>query len=334
MKIKLFTFLSHTLFHILIFRLTESTSFSTMKLSNLRVDTSPSDALPLLNNVLLSDATWPRVATNSSNALEEQPNPNEPENSHRIIRRTFAFDEWDEEHAQENRIPSTMEDLMTNNNANETNTPFDEIEESELDLQYTIRRSFGFDEWDEERSTDNVTPSGRFAPIQTNRATEDMEESPTKLPSFSRYGTNTTKFDIDESNAQHAMVVTPSPPPKLQRPVPLYLQQSSDGIPNDPHCLENMIRASFVPSIPRNASTFSIPTGNRNSFPAADDNEDDQGREDAEKAETHWFDLYGSGTTLFEDDDYVFESPTLSDDDSLFPASTIPRFIVCYQDNE
>ena len=87
---------------------TESISLLTMKLSNLRVNTSPSDTVPLLSNVLLSDATWPQVATNHSVSLEEQQqNPAETENSHRMIRRTFSFDEWDEEIAYDDKIRST-----------------------------------------------------------------------------------------------------------------------------------------------------------------------------------------------------------------------------------
>ena len=323
-----------------------------MKLSNLRVNTSPSDTVPLLSNALLSDATWPQVATNHSVSLQEQQqNPTETENSHTMIRRTFSFDEWDEEIAYDHKIRSTSEDSLSNNSENEINN------EIEQELQYTIRRSFAFDEWDEERTVDNetasATPNGRFAPIQTN--SDVTEHSPTKLPSFGRYDTKTTKFDLDESNIQSGMAVTPSPPPKLQRPVPLYSQQSIDFAPNrfesttpstpsqrevlqnDLHCLESMIRASFVPSIPRKASAFSIPTGNRDSFPAVsihDVESDENGGDGAATTETHWFDMHGSGTTLFEDDDYVFESPTLSDEDSLFSASTIPRFIVCYQDNE
>ena len=312
-----------------------------MRLSNLRVDTRSSDTLPLLTNTLRSDTTWPQVSTNHQYSLDQQhEHPSTVvDSSQRTIQRTFTFDEWDEENVQD---------------------------ESELDLQHTILRSFAFDEWDEEEdATDtesaSTTPSGRFAPIQSSGATSNIEASPTKLPAFSRYKATSIKIDLDEDTTQPTAAVTPSPPPKLQRPVPLYSHQSIDfpanpfetiyfepkkqqvHLPKDPHCMESMIRASFVPSfpllcqsIPREASAFSIPTVNRDSFPPKAHQDDSNQNVSNRQQEVHWFEMYGSGATLFEDDDYIFESPTssISDEDSLYSASTIPRFIVCYQEDE
>lgn len=331
-----------------------------MKLSNLRVDTRPSDTLPLLTNDFRSDSAWPRISSN-----HQQQESEEFDSSRRMIRRTFAFDEWDEKNAQKDGIRSNIDDSTSSNKVFESSDVSVTIDDSELDLQHTILRSFAFDEWDkEEDSTDtettSPTPSGRFAPVQNSGAVGDIESSPKKLPLFCRYkATAFTKFDLDESTAtQPTVAVTPSPPPKLQRPVPLYSHQSIDfpanpfdhtfysttkqetNLPKDLQCMESMIRASFVPSfplvcqsIPREASAFSIPTVNRDSFPPKTHNSDSNHRQ----LETpHWFDMYGSGTTLFEDDDYIFESPSssISDEDSLFSASTIPRFIVCCQDDE
>ena len=318
---------------------TESISFFTMKLSNLRVDTRSSDTLPLLTNVFRSDTAWPEVSTNHRYSLDYQQEPStEIDSSQRTIRRTFSFDEWDEENVQD---------------------------DSELDLQHTILRSFAFDEWDkDEGSTESVTsatPSGRFAPIRNSGATSDIDSPPAKLPSFRRFKVNSTKFDLDEDTTQPTVAVTPSPPPKLQRPIPLYSHQSIEFpanpfetvyfetkkqepiLPKDPHCMESMIRASFVPSfplvcqsIPRKASAFSIPRVNRDSFPPKAHNSESNMNDTNRQQEAHWFDMYGSGTTLFEDDDYIFESPTssLSDEDSLYSASTIPRFIICHQEDE
>ena len=251
---------------------------------------------------------------------------------------------------------------------------FDTMGDLEQELHRTIHRSFAFDEWDDEGSACDRTrkyqqdaafaPSGSFVPIHHQQPNDSgvvrSGPSPKKLPSILPFGIANTGFKL----VTPPTAVTPSPHKrnhKIERPVPLYSHQSLDCSPNrfaqtptttttttptrststtpkhdlpkNHQSLESMLRASFEPSlplpcesIPRQASAFSIPEA----FSMENDGNEEH------QEQMHWFDMYGSGTTLFEDDDYVFESPTSiseEEEDSLYASSTIPRCIVCYNNN-
>lgn len=241
--------------------------------------------------------------------------------SRSIIKRAFAFDEWDDAEHETSEAETTDDD--------------------EVELLNSIHRSDAFDEWDNDERVgfwgeDNHETRVPFVPIPD----ECRHVRTIKTTLAQPFGTFQTKFDLDADDSQPA-TVTPSPPKAtIERPIPLYSQQphhlprnlfsTTPKLDYPAACLEGMLRASFEPSfpmvcesIPRMASAFSIPTTTNIQPRSWDDDE-----------KSHWFDKYGSGTTLFEDDDYSFESPTSTlDEDSLF-ATSIPKFIVCYHTNE
>ena len=242
--------------------------------------------------------------------------------SRSIIKRAFAFDEWDDVQHEISEAETTDDD--------------------EVDLLNTIHRSDAFDEWDNDErlgfwGEDNCETRVPFVPIPGACRNVPIIKTPLAQP----FGTFQTKFDLNTDDSQPA-AVTPWPQKAIiERPIPLYSHQShhlprnlfssTPKLDYPAACLEGMLRASFEPffpmvceSIPRMASAFSIPT-TTNIQPRSC-------RYDDEKS--HWFDKCGSGTTLFEEDDNAFGSPTSTlDGDSLF-ATSIPKFIVCYHTNE
>eukprot|EP00531_Pseudo-nitzschia_arenysensis_P003047 CAMPEP_0116117186 /NCGR_PEP_ID=MMETSP0329-20121206/1434_1 /TAXON_ID=697910 /ORGANISM="Pseudo-nitzschia arenysensis, Strain B593" /LENGTH=304 /DNA_ID=CAMNT_0003610725 /DNA_START=375 /DNA_END=1289 /DNA_ORIENTATION=- len=270
--------------------------------------------------------------------------------SRNIIKRAFAFDEWDDEETSAGDSRSSRQ---------QQGDAFDNMDDMEIELLRTIHRSDAFDEseaFDEwvngQRSAEQYTPPP-FVPIQNNQG--DINQAPPTTSTNTCYSPFHTKFDLDaRDTTQPVAPVTPSPPKPIRNrtiecPIPLYSHQSlqlptnlfnpnnssttannaSRGYPTNTS-MEDMLRNSFKPSfpivcdsIPRNASAFFIPTNNNN-------------QNDKEDEAPNWFDTYCSGTTLFEEDDYCFDTPTrISDDDSLlFLNCDVPRFIVCNHNKE
>ncbi len=250
-----------------------------------------------------------------------------------IIRRAFAFDEWDDEEASA---------ADSSRQQQQQRDAFDNMDDMEIELLRTIHRSDAFDESDVfDEWVNGQTPAEEYTPppLVPIHNQGDINHAPTFQPFH-------TKFDLD-TNDKLPAPVTPSPPKpignrNIERPVPLHSYQShhlptnlfnpnnarnaSRDYPMNTH-MEAVLRDSFKPSfpifcdgIPRQASAFSIPTND-----IQDDNDESP----------NWFDTYCSGTTLFEEDEYCFETPTrISDDDSLFLDCDVPRFIVCYHNKE
>lgn len=285
---------------------------------------------------------------------------------HRIIRRTFAFDEWDD--------GDFIMGLLVGHKDNETR-----------DKCATSNVSF----MPIKNDDDSCVAMGNND-TSTTTTKDDVAADITNLWN--------TKFDLGDR--QHtSTTVTPSPASKsksksnnkrnrIQRPFPLYSQHqivrpsalfsdpartppiswhesftsssNSDTIrrPEDYKHLEHMFQRQLLPdcsepsppqceSIPRRASAFRSvvptamatttmitpePTGanNHNRFSSTEQNESSK---DSSWADGRtWLDQHlGSGVNLFRNDD-VFDSPTGTSEDSL-PPFTIPRFIM-FHNNE
>lgn len=268
------------------------------------------------------------------------------------IRRTFSFDEWDEESTE----------FLAIHNDHETR-----------EKCTTLKASFA--------------PISNEEDCDTRVVEADMAETVNRLAAISFL----TKFDLDKKPITVTPSLASKNRNRIQRPFPLYAHQAVEHqisfsvpttkssvshehskriptrsstnsnhyihqSPTDYEGLENMIRklwphpsdtsAPHCPSIPREASAFrkvtptsfgSIPADTRNHEIASPEHNERPADGihhslDARdsRADQNWFDCYGSGSTLFPDDD-IFESPTNLSEDS--DSHGIPRFIV-FQSNE
>ena len=280
---------------------------------------------------------------------------------HRIIRRTFAFDEWDD--------GDFIMGLLVGHKHDERRDKYDLSSVSFMPIKNDI---------------DSCVIMGN-SDASTTTSKDDVAADITNLWN--------TKFDL--GNQQHtSTTVSPSPASKskskkkrnqIQRPFPLYSQHqivepsalSSDSArtppiswhesfttssngdtnrrPEDYKYLEQMFQHQVLPdcsepfppqcqSVPRRASAFRcvVPTDtattamitpepNRNRFSSPERNESSN---DSSWADGRtWLDQHlGSGINLFRDDDEVFDSPTSTSEDSVL-SSTIPSFIM-FHNNE
>eukprot|EP00532_Pseudo-nitzschia_australis_P012089 CAMPEP_0168211820 /NCGR_PEP_ID=MMETSP0140_2-20121125/3926_1 /TAXON_ID=44445 /ORGANISM="Pseudo-nitzschia australis, Strain 10249 10 AB" /LENGTH=192 /DNA_ID=CAMNT_0008138551 /DNA_START=465 /DNA_END=1040 /DNA_ORIENTATION=- len=152
------------------------------------------------------------------------------EDTLRTIRRTFSFDEWEDEWSDEETKMKKATEIIVGSRSNTdgaettevtTENPHDFGEEK----QRIIRRTFAFDEWDNEVAetllVDEVNNERSFRPIYNGDNEDDRK---------------TTKFDIDNIHTTTTTTtITPSPAsnkfPRTERPFPVYSSQTFGRTP-------------------------------------------------------------------------------------------------------
>jgi hypothetical protein len=382
----------------------------------------------MLSQVRSSSRVAPRDTNNFySFEMDGAHGQQSEEDASRTVHRTFAFDEWDEEETMPNDAIETNVGYTSKSSGDFR----EEIQDAAAvasnvcalddDLHRIIRRTFAFDEWDDDdfimgllvghkdnKTRDKCAASNMsFMPINNeddssvtmgNNDTsttkdDDAAADITNLWKSSSFLSNTnTKFDLDNQQHHTSTTITPSPASKsnnkrnrIQRPFPLYSQQtvepaalfsdpartppvswhesftssSSDTNrrPEDYKSLEHIFQRHLRPdgsepsppqceSIPRRTSAFRSvgPTAMANNalitpVPSANNNnqfssfERNESHDSTRVDRRNLLDQYlGSGINLFRDDDDIFDSPTSTSEDSPL-SSTIPRFIM-FQNNE
>ena len=279
----------------------------------------------------------------------------EDEDCSRMIHRTFAFDEWDEEETLTNEASEAIVGLQSE--IHEATDEYIHYEPEEESRQRTIYRSFAFDEWDNEVSEnfeEEVMNERSFIPINS-----DGEN----------HGTETTKFDIDNIHITSTTVTpshTPDKFPHFDYPFPVYPSRSvrrldfssvlPDGQntkttpcrqqnldpdfprtltnmrPDDYSALKHMLRQKFVyspmcESIPRRGTAFHTVTPTvEPSSPSSSANH----WNDAPKNCHSYPHLPDNQFLDQEDTGHVFENPSSSFEGN-HEVSPIPEFVVIYK---